>query len=121
MLKIYQIMIFYVVDFPVRIILLRKLSTKRPVSRKERCFVVGNITNNQSENPSLLILENVDRLLKSPAKQRGRDFAVMLKSLDDLGYVVEWRIINSQNMVSHRGKESFHYCTSQKNQNGKKN
>ena len=49
----------------------------------------------KSKSPSLLILENVDRLLKSPAKQRGRDFAVMLKSLDDLGYVVEWRIINS--------------------------
>lgn len=49
----------------------------------------------KARTPSLLILENVDRLLKSPAKQRGRDFAVMLKSLDDLGYVVEWRIINS--------------------------
>lgn len=49
----------------------------------------------KAKSPSLLVLENVDRLLKSPAKQRGRDFAVMLKSLDDLGYVVEWRIINS--------------------------
>jgi DNA (cytosine-5)-methyltransferase 1 len=42
-----------------------------------------------------LILENVDRLLKSPAKQRGRDFALMLKSLDNLGYNVEWRVINA--------------------------
>jgi DNA (cytosine-5)-methyltransferase 1 len=41
------------------------------------------------------MLENVDRLLKSPASQRGRDFAVMLASLDDLGYVVEWRVINA--------------------------
>jgi DNA (cytosine-5)-methyltransferase 1 len=40
-------------------------------------------------------LENVDRLLKSPAKQRGRDFAIMLASLSDLGYAVEWRIINA--------------------------
>jgi DNA (cytosine-5)-methyltransferase 1 len=40
-------------------------------------------------------LENVDRLLKSPANQRGRDFAIMLASLSDLGYIVEWRIINA--------------------------
>jgi len=37
----------------------------------------------------------VDRLLKSPTKQRGRDFAVMLSSLSSLGYVVEWRVINA--------------------------
>jgi DNA (cytosine-5)-methyltransferase 1 len=42
-----------------------------------------------------LFLENVDRLLKSPAKQRGRDFAVMLQSLNDIGYAVEWRVINA--------------------------
>ena len=42
-----------------------------------------------------LFLENVDRLLKSPSAQRGRDFAIMLKSLDELGYAVEWRVINA--------------------------
>jgi DNA (cytosine-5)-methyltransferase 1 len=45
--------------------------------------------------PKFLFLENVDRLLKSPAKQRGRDFAIMLSSLASLGYAVEWRIINA--------------------------
>lgn len=45
--------------------------------------------------PRFLMLENVDRLLKSPASQRGRDFSVMLASLADLGYVVEWRVINA--------------------------
>ncbi len=45
--------------------------------------------------PQYLILENVDRLLKSPSKQRGRDFAVMLASLNNLGYAVEWRVINA--------------------------
>lgn len=45
--------------------------------------------------PQYLMLENVDRLLKSPASQRGRDFAVMLASLSDLGYIVEWRVINA--------------------------
>ena len=41
------------------------------------------------------MLENVDRLLKSPASQRGRDFAIMLSSLNALGYAVEWRVINA--------------------------
>ena len=45
--------------------------------------------------PEYLLLENVDRLLKSPTKQRGRDFAVMLSSLTSLNYVVEWRVINA--------------------------
>ncbi|WP_062200494.1 DNA (cytosine-5-)-methyltransferase [Massilibacterium senegalense] len=45
--------------------------------------------------PKYVLLENVDRLLKTPASQRGRDFAVMLKSFDDLGYDVEWRVINA--------------------------
>ncbi len=45
--------------------------------------------------PKYLILENVDRLLKSPSKQRGRDFAVMLASFNELGYSVEWRVINA--------------------------
>jgi DNA (cytosine-5)-methyltransferase 1 len=47
------------------------------------------------KRPEYLFLENVDRLLKSPAKQRGRDFALMLASLSDLGYAVEWRVINA--------------------------
>ncbi len=45
--------------------------------------------------PAMVLLENVDRLLKSPADQRGRDFAVMLASLSDLGYAVEWRVLNA--------------------------
>lgn len=45
--------------------------------------------------PEYLVLENVDRLLKSPSKQRGRDFAVMLGSFNQLGYSVEWRVINA--------------------------
>lgn len=42
-----------------------------------------------------VFLENVDRLLKSPSTQRGRDFAIMLASLSDLGYDVEWRVVNA--------------------------
>lgn len=49
----------------------------------------------EAKKPKLVFLENVDRLLKSPSKQRGRDFAVMLRTLGDLGYQVEWRIVNA--------------------------
>ena len=45
--------------------------------------------------PRYVLLENVDRLLKSPASQRGRDFAIILSCLNELGYSVEWRVINS--------------------------
>lgn len=45
--------------------------------------------------PQYVLLENVDRLLKSPASQRGRDFAIILSCLARLGYSVEWRVINS--------------------------
>lgn len=45
--------------------------------------------------PNYLFFENVDRLLCSPAKQRGRDFAIILASLADLGYTVEWRVVNA--------------------------
>ncbi|WP_353420477.1 DNA (cytosine-5-)-methyltransferase [Staphylococcus coagulans] len=49
----------------------------------------------QNTYPKYLLLENVDRLLKSPSTQRGRDFAVMLSTLNELGYDVEWRVINA--------------------------
>ncbi len=45
--------------------------------------------------PKYLILENVDRLLKAPSNQRGRDFAIMLGAFNQLGYSVEWRVINA--------------------------
>ena len=49
----------------------------------------------EDKAPRYLFLENVDRLLQSPATQRGRDFAIMLASLSDLGYAVEWRVVNA--------------------------
>ena len=56
---------------------------------------IHRILTEKKNKPKYLILENVDRLLKSPSSQRGRDFAIMLKSLSDLGYAVEWRVINA--------------------------
>lgn len=57
---------------------------------------IYRILNEKKENrPNYIFFENVDRLLGSPAKQRGRDFAIILASLADLGYTVEWRVINA--------------------------
>jgi DNA (cytosine-5)-methyltransferase 1 len=49
----------------------------------------------EDRRPRFVFLENVDRLLKSPATQRGRDFAIILACLSDLGYLVEWRVVNA--------------------------
>jgi len=49
----------------------------------------------KKNKPSYILLENVDRLLKSPSSQRGRDFSIILKDLDLLGYNVEWMVINA--------------------------
>lgn len=49
----------------------------------------------EAKQPPFVLLENVDRLLKSPAKQRGRDFAIILACFRDEGYTVEWRVINA--------------------------
>lgn len=49
----------------------------------------------ESKQPPFVLLENVDRLLRSPSTQRGRDFGIMLRSFLDNGYSVEWRVINA--------------------------
>ena len=56
---------------------------------------IHRILEEKKNKPKYLFLENVDRLLKSPSTQRGRDFAIMLQSLNELGYAVEWRVINA--------------------------
>ena len=49
----------------------------------------------ENKKPKYILLENVDRLIKSPSIQRGRDFGIMLKGLNDLGYIVEWKVVNA--------------------------
>lgn len=49
----------------------------------------------KEKKPPFVLLENVDRLLLSPAKQRGRDFGIILRSFMDNGYAVQWRVINA--------------------------
>jgi len=64
-----------------------------------------------------LLLENVNRLINSPATCRGRDFAVILASLQSLGYAVEWRVANSGDYGFPQGRErifivAYHQSTS---------
>lgn len=50
------------------------------------------------KKPKYLFLENVDRLLTSPGVRSGntgRDFAMILRTLNDAGYAVQWRMINA--------------------------
>ncbi len=48
-----------------------------------------------SRRPPYIFLENVDRIIRSPGKQPGRDFSIILRCLYEKGYAVEWRVINA--------------------------
>jgi DNA (cytosine-5)-methyltransferase 1 len=70
------------------------------------------------QKPKFIFLENVDRLLKSPSNQRGRDFAVMLKTLGDEGYTIEWRVVNAAEYgFPQRRIRVFILATKQKGKN----
>lgn len=73
----------------------KSLSNERGIEGKKGVlwWQIFDILN--AKKPPFVLLENVDRLLKSPSKQRGRDFGIMLKGLNDLNYTVEWRVINA--------------------------
>ena len=65
----------------------------------------------ETKQPKFVLLENVDRLLKSPANQRGRDFGVILACFNDLGYSVEWRVINAAEYgFAQRRRRTFIYA-----------
>ncbi|WP_142414662.1 DNA (cytosine-5-)-methyltransferase [Hathewaya massiliensis] len=74
----------------------------------------------EGKRPSFILLENVDRLLKSPVKQRGRDFGIIINCLANLGYNVEWRVINAADYGFQQRRrrtfifachESTNYCS----------
>jgi DNA (cytosine-5)-methyltransferase 1 len=75
----------------------KSLSRSKGITGKKGVlwWEIHRILKDSKSKPEFCLLENVDRLLSSPASQRGRDFAIMLASLSDLGYIVEWRIINA--------------------------
>ena len=66
----------------------------------------------EARRPKYILLENVDRLLKSPAAQRGRDFGIILRCLSDLGYAIEWRVINAAEYgCAQRRRRTFIFAT----------
>ena len=67
------------------------------------------------------VFENVDRLIKSPASQRGRDFGVMLACMNELGYSVEWRVVNAALYgASQRRRRTFIFAYHNDTKYGKK-
>ena len=69
---------------------------------------INRILTERPTIPKYLLLENVDRILNSPSKQKGRDFAIILQSLNEVGYAVEWRVINAADYgMPQRRKRTF--------------
>ena len=65
----------------------------------------------ETKQPPFVLLENVDRLIKSPAKQRGRDFGIILACFRDEDYTVEWRVINAAEYgYQQRRRRTFIYA-----------
>lgn len=73
----------------------RSLSGERGINGKKGVLWWSIKDVLETKKAPFALLENVDRLLKSPSKQRGRDFGVMLACLNFMGYSVEWRVINA--------------------------
>lgn len=73
----------------------RTLSGSKGLEGKKGVLWWAIVDTIKAKKTPFLFLENVDRLLLSPASQRGRDFGVILRSLYELGYAVQWRVINA--------------------------
>ena len=73
----------------------RSLSNEKGIEGKKGVLFWDIARILETKNTPFFLLENVDRLLKSPSIQRGRDFGIMLRTLHDLDYNVEWRVINA--------------------------
>ena len=71
------------------------LATSKGIEGKKGVLFWSILDTVREKHPPFILLENVDRLIKSPAKQRGRDFGIILACLRDEGYTVEWRVINA--------------------------
>lgn len=71
------------------------LATSKGIEGKKGVLFWSILETIQEKHPAFVLLENVDRLIKSPASQRGRDFGIILACFRDEGYTVEWRVINA--------------------------
>ena len=86
----------------------RSLSKEKGIEGKKGVLFWDIARILKDKETPFFLLENVDRLLKSPSKQRGRDFGIMLRTLSDLGYNVEWRIINAADYgAAQRRRRTF--------------
>jgi DNA (cytosine-5)-methyltransferase 1 len=56
---------------------------------------IARIIRHKRPRPKVVLLENVPRLLNSPANARGLNFAIILNDLIAMGFHVEWRVINA--------------------------
>lgn len=71
-------------------------------SRGTLFFEIARIA--KQKRPKLLFLENVRGLL---SHDNGRTFAVIIKTLDEIGYDVEWQVINSKYFVPQNRERVF--------------
>ena len=71
------------------------LSTEQGIHGKKGILWWQIYNTINAKKPAFCLFENVDRLLKSPSTQRGRDFGIMLSCFSKLGYTVEWRVVNA--------------------------
>lgn len=86
----------------------RSLSGEKGIEGKKGVLFWDIAKTLQIKSPAFVLLENVDRLLKSPSKQRGRDFGIMLRTFYDEGYNVEWRVINAADYgAAQRRRRTF--------------
>ena len=86
----------------------RSLSGEKGIQGKKGVLFWEIVRILKDVRPRYVLLENVDRLLKSPSTQRGRDFSIMLTSLRDLNYTVEWRVLLTQ-LIMAKLKEDVEF------------
>ena len=58
----------------------------------------------KEKRPSILLLENVKGLL---SHEEGKTFGVIIQTLDELGYDVEWQLLNSKYFVPQNRERVF--------------
>ena len=86
----------------------RSLSKEKGIEGKKGVLFWDIARILKDKKTPFFLLENVDRLLKSPSKQRGRDFGIMLRTLSDEGYNLEWRVINAADYgAAQRRRRTF--------------
>lgn len=69
----------------------------------------------RGRTPRAIVLENVHGLLSSHG---GRDFTVVLKALDELGYGVAWRVLNSKDFGVPQQRRRVYIVAMHRDQKG---